>query len=129
MEEIKEVLSYGAPQGPEGEKGVIGIPTPVPVLKKRNKPVPVRTLEELDKLDPKKMTDKEKEIYINAIRIDEKYAFDKIAQLEEASKSAFEKARNAEEEINKIKNSANLKLSLVEDNVRVMANNIMTILK
>lgn len=129
MDEIKEVLSNGAPQGPAGEKGVIGTPTPVPVLKSRNKPLPVRSINELDEVAVKKMTDKEKEIYIESMRNAMQEMGGLVEQYKSACNSSFEKARIAEEEVNKIKNSANLKLRLVEDNVRVMANNIMTILK
>lgn len=117
MEEMNEVLSNET------------TPTPVPVLKKRNKPVPTRTLEELDEVPVKKMTDKEKEIYIESLRNAVLEMSNINTNWQTQARSAFEKSRVAEEEVNKIRNSANLKLKLVEDNVRVMANNIMTILK
>lgn len=120
MEEIKEVLS---------NENTPVTPTPVPILKPRNKPVPVRSISELDEVAVKKMTDKEKEIYIESLRKAVQEICNINNQWETQAKSAFEKSRVAEEEINKIRNSANLKLKLVEDNVRVMANNIMTILK
>lgn len=116
MEEIREIL-------PEETTET------VKPKKKRTPAPPTRTMEDLDGIAPKKMTDKEKDLYIAELR----RGIQEIAEIndewKEQTKSAFERARQAETELTKIKDQANLKLNLINDNVRIMANNVRTILE
>lgn len=121
MEEIRELL----------EDEVIE-EKPVPVVPKkpaRKKAVPARAPEALEEIAPKKMTDKEKDNYIEYLRDKLAYANTRIMDLNDACDSAYARTRDAELSSKRVMDSANLKLQLIKDNVSVMANNIMTILE
>lgn len=119
MEEIREVVI----------QEVEPVKTEPKPKKKRTPAKPTRVPEDLNDIAPKKMTDKEKDKYILYLRDELQDALLKIDSLEQACDSAYERARHAEEGIKKVVDQANLKLNLVRDNVKVMANNVMTILE
>lgn len=103
---------------------------PPPKQKKKKTPAkPTRLPEDLADVAPKKMTDKEKDNYIIYLREQLNHTKAIIEHLNAACDSAYEKVRETENRIRKISDQANLKLNLVRDNVKVMANNIMTILE
>jgi hypothetical protein len=87
-----------------------------------------RTIEELADIDPKKMTDKEKNMYIKQLRFDINCANILVEEHDKATKSAFAKARNCEEELVALKRTTDLKMNLIRDTARVLGNNIMTII-
>jgi len=103
---------------------------PPPKPKKKKTPAkPTRAPEALEETAPKKMTDKEKDNYIEYLRNKLAYANTRIMDLNDACDSAYNRVRETEDRIQKITDQANLKLNLVRDNVKVMANNVMTILE
>lgn len=122
MEDLRQELPEVTPEPTE--------PTPPPKPKKKKTPAkPTRLPEDLDGVAPKKMTDKEKDNYIIYLREQLNHTKAIIEHLNAACDSAYEKVRETENRIRKISDQANLKLNLVRDNVKVMANNIMTILE
>lgn len=120
MEEIREAL-------PEE---IIATPTETVKPKKKRTPAPpTRTMEDLDGIAPKKMTDKEKDLYIEELRRGIQEIAEINSEWKDQTKSAFERARQAEEDAKRVRDSANFKLTAVKDTIRVMTNNIMTILE
>ena len=105
-----------------------GPPPPLP-KKKKTPTKPTRVPEDLTEIAPKKMTDKEKDNYIEYLRDKLAYANTRIMDLNDACDSAYNRVRETEDRIQKITNQANLKLNLIRDNVKIMANNVMTILE
>ena len=102
---------------------------PPPKPKKKKTPAkPTRAPEALEETAPK-MTDKEKDNYIEYLRDKLAYANTRIMDLNDACDSAYNRVRETEDRIQKITNQANLKLNLIRDNIKVMANNVMTILE
>lgn len=77
------------------------------------------TNQEINDAEVQKMT---QEDYIKQLE-------NKIDQLTEVCESAFEKSRFLEERMSKMEREADRKLALIKDNVRVMANNVMTIIQ
>lgn len=104
-------------------------PPPPPPKKKKTPTKPTRVPEDLTEIAPKKMTDKEKDNYIEYLRDKLAYANTRIMDLNDACDSAYNRVRETEDRIQKITDQANLKLNLIRDNVKVMANNVMTILE
>lgn len=121
MEDLRQELPEVTPEPVE-------IVPPKP-KKKRTPAKPTRLPEDLAEVAPKKMTDKEKDNYIIYLREELDNTKTMIEHLKEACDSAYERVRETENRIRKISDQANLKLSLVRDNVKVMANNVMTILE
>lgn len=122
MEDLRQELPEVTPEPTEL--------TPPPKSKKKKTPAkPTRLPEDLADVAPKKMTDKEKDNYIIYLREQLNHTKAIIEHLNAACDSAYEKVRETENRIRKISDQANLKLNLVRDNVKVMANNIMTILE
>lgn len=119
MEEVREEVTIE-------ETAEAITPTPKRTVKPKVKAE--RTVEELDYVAPRYMTDLEKNKYILVLREKSMATAVRNEQLESATQSAYDRTRNAESEMVKVRDNANLKLKQVEDNVRVMANNIMNIL-
>lgn len=120
MEDLRQELPEVTPE-PAG---------PPPKAKKKRTPAkPTRLPEDLAEIAPKKMTDKEKDNYIIYLREELDHTKTMIEHLKEACDSAYERVRETEDRIRKITDRANLKLNLIKDNVKVMANNVMTILE
>lgn len=111
---------------------IVITPTETVTLKatKPKKKVEVtRTIEELDNVDPRKMTDKERITYIVSLRVDNQYYKNKANSYQDEAESAYNRVRLTEDDSKRVREQANLKLQQVKDNVRVMANNIMNILE
>lgn len=119
MEDIREELA---------EETTTPVEEPKPKKKKVAQP-PTRLPEDLESIAPKKMTDKEKDLYIEYLRQDRNYLGEKCDRQHAEFDSAYQRVREAEDRAKRIAEQANLKLNLVKDNVRIMANNVMTILE
>lgn len=89
----------------------------------------VRPNEELIGVDPKKMTEKEKINFINYLLNTNEDLAMKVERLQDNCKSAYAKSNEMEKMMNTIQNESNLKLGLVSDTIKVLANNILTIIK
>lgn len=124
MEDLRQELPEVTPTPVE-----LAPPPPPKSKKKRTPAKPTRLPEDLADIAPKKMTDKEKDNYIIYLREELNHAKTMIEHLKEACDSAYERVRETEDRIRKITDRANLKLNLIKDNVKVMANNVMTILE
>lgn len=106
-------------------------PPPPKAKKKRTPAKPTRLPEDLaeNAFNLRIMTDKEKDNYILYLREELNHTKTMIEHLNAACDSAYERVRETEDRIRKITDKANLKLNLIKDNVKVMANNVMTILE
>lgn len=120
MEDLREELVEATPETPIAPK---------PKKVKKTPAKPTRLPEDLEDISPKKMTDKEKDLYITYLREDRDYLGNKCDNLTNEIKSAYERVRNAENDAKRVADQANLKLNLIRDNVRIMANNVTTILE
>ena len=120
MEDLREELVEATPETPIAPK---------PKKVKKTPTKPTRLPENLEDISPKKMTDKEKDLYITYLREDRDYLGNKCDNLTNEIKSAYERVRNAENDAKRVADQANLKLNLIRDNVRIMANNVTTILE
>lgn len=120
MEDLREELVEATPETPIA-------PKPKKVKKTPSKPT--RIPEDLEDVSPKKMTDKEKDLYIAHLREYRDFLDIKCDSLANEIKSAYERVRNAEDSAKRVADQANLKLNLIRDNVKIMANNVMTILE
>ena len=116
-------------KGAIGPKGVPGEPGVITLKRTRAKVEKNRDYDTLDLLDPKKMTDKERISYILELREVASQRLASREHMQDMSNSAFERARLAEADAKHIADQANLKLTLIKDNIRLMSNNIMAILE
>ena len=120
MEDLREELVEATPETPIAPK---------PKKVKKTPAKPTRLPENLEDISPKKMTDKEKDLYITYLRADRDYFDNKCDYLSEEINSAYNRTREAEDRAKRIADQANLKLNLIRDNIRIMANNVTTILE
>lgn len=82
---------------PEVTTEETAIPVETPVKKTRKPREKVRTVEELENISPKKMSEKEKETMIEALREANSYLNSKIEQMQNSVEGAFERARMTED--------------------------------
>lgn len=100
--------------------------TPIPdIPKTKTKRSPnKRPLEELDRIDPTKMTPSETTTYIHSVRTALRMQEKKIEELHETCSKAFEQCRNLEKAYDTLKTRTNNKDQFIEQATKVFAKTI-----
>ena len=101
--------------------------TPVSRKKTGPKAAKQRTLDVLDTISPKSMTQEERVSYIVACRQALHQLNSKCAALDANSQKAFEQFRNADESYNKLKADADARLAFAKQAVEVCAKTVAMI--